>query len=248
MASICSFMGAAGIAGMCAKVKDGSETRAPRNRDFHAGPPPGFRATLSPGPMSDEPPAIRSELIAAAARGDESAWREIIERLSPRVFSIIRNHLRRRDDHEDVAQEVFAKLFLRLGQFRGRQPFEHWVSRVALNTCRDWLRRGRARPAVSWSELPTDQAELLERTLATDGPAPDENPALLRDFLDRLIETLNPREQIVIRLLDLEQRSVQDVCDLTGWGASKVKVTAMRARRKLGEQLRLLDPDVHPES
>jgi len=198
--------------------------------------------------MSDQSPAISSELIAAAARGDESAWRAIINELSPRIFSIIRNHLRRRDDHEDVAQEVFAKLFLRLGQYRGRQPFSHWVSRITLNACRDWLRRGQVRPAVSWTDLHPDQVELLERTLAGDDPTPDENPALLRDFLDHLISTLNPREQIVIRLLDLEERSVQDVCDLTGWGASKVKVTAMRARRKLAEQMRRLDPDLKPES
>lgn len=198
--------------------------------------------------MSDDSPAISSELIAAASRGDESAWRSIIELLTPRVFSIIRNHLRRRDDHEDVAQEVFTKVFVKLGQYRGRQPFSHWVSRITLNTCRDWLRRGQARPAVSWTDLHPDHAEMLERTLAGDESPPDENPALLHDFLDRLIETLNPSEQIVIRLLDLEGRSVQDVCDLTGWGASKVKVTAMRARRKLGEQVRILDPDAKPES
>ena len=198
--------------------------------------------------MSDESPAISSELIAAAERGDESAWREIIHSLSPRIFSIIRNHLRRRDDHEDVAQEVFAKLFLRLGQYRGKQPFSHWVSRITLNTCRDWLRRGKVRPNVSWSDLHPDHAEMLERTLAGHEPSPDENPALLRDFIDHLISTLNPSEQIVIRLLDLEERSVQDVCDLTGWGVSKVKVTAMRARRKLAERMRRLDPDAEPES
>jgi RNA polymerase sigma-70 factor (ECF subfamily) len=196
--------------------------------------------------MSDQSPVIRSELIAAAARGDESAWRSIIEQLSPRVFSIIGNHLRRRDDHEDVAQEVFTKIFVKLGQYRGRQPFSHWVSRITLNTCRDWLRRAQARPAVSWTDLHPDHAELLERTLAGDDPAPDENPALLHELLDRLIETLKPTEQIVIRLLDLEERPVQDVCDLTGWGASKVKVTAMRARRKLAEQMRRLDPDATP--
>jgi len=196
--------------------------------------------------MTEEPSAITREMIAAAARGEEAAWRAMIEELSPRVFAIVRNHLRRRDDHEDVAQEVFTKIFVRLGQFRGTQPFEHWVSRIALNTCRDWLRRIKVRPAVSWSDLNPDEAGALERTLATEGPGPDANPAMLREFLDRLISTLKPNEQIVIRLLDLEERSVQDVCDLTGWGASKIKVTAMRARRKLAEQVRRLQS--RPES
>ena len=190
--------------------------------------------------MPEGEPAISRELIAAAERGEEAAWREIIEAVSPRVFSIVRNHLRRRDDHEDVAQEVFTKIFVRLGQYRGDRPFEHWVSRIALNTCHDWLRRAKVRPAVSWADLHPDEAEALDRTLASGEPAPDQNPALLREFLDRLISTLKPREQIVIRLLDLEEKSVQDVCELTGWGASKVKVTAMRARRKLAEQVNRL--------
>jgi RNA polymerase sigma-70 factor (ECF subfamily) len=65
----------------------------------------------------------------------------------------------------------------------------------------------------------------------------------MRELLDQLIATLNPREQIVIRLLDLEEKTVQDTCNLTGWGASKIKVTAMRARRKLSEQLKKLEPN-----
>ena len=149
--------------------------------------------------MSDDPPVISSRLIDAAARGDESAWREMIGALSPRVFSIIHNHLRRRDDHQDVAQEVFTKIFVKLGQYRGDRPFDHWVSRITLNTCRDWLRRSQARPAVSWSDLAPEQAELLDRTMASEGEAPADDPALLRDLLDKLIETLNPSEQIVDR-------------------------------------------------
>ncbi len=198
--------------------------------------------------MADESPDIPDDLIAAAATGDEEAWRSLIARLSPRVFAIVRNHLRRRDDHEDVAQEVFAKIFLHLGQYRGRQPFGHWVSRIALNTCHDWLRRMQARPAVSWTDLHPEQAKLLERTLAGNDAAPDADPGLLRDFLERLLATLKPHEQIVIRLLDLEALSVHDVCDVTGWGSSKVKVTAMRARRKLAEQMQRLDPHIRPES
>ena len=63
----------------------------------------------------------------------------------------------------------------------------------------------------------------------------------MRELLNRLIATLNPREQIVIRLLDLEEKSVAEICDLTGWGSSKVKVTAMRARKKLANHLKKLN-------
>ena len=59
--------------------------------------------------------------------------------------------------------------------------------------------------------------------------------------MDKLLDTLNPTEQTVLRLLDLEQKSVREISDLTGWGISKVKVTAMRARRKLNETLQRLE-------
>lgn len=191
--------------------------------------------------MMNDPGQISDELLDAARCGDEAAWRHLVDSLYPLVAGIVRNHLRREADREDVAQEVFIKIFAKLGQFAGRQPFEHWVSRIALNTCHDWLRRIAARPLVSYSDLAESEREILGRTLADDAPPPDDPPALLHDLLDRLIAALNPREQIVIRLLDLEQHSVENVCNLTGWGASKVKVTAMRARRKLAGQMQKLE-------
>lgn len=192
--------------------------------------------------MAEPPFQIPKAMLDAARRGDETAWRHLVDGLYPLVAGIIRNHLRRVADRDDVAQEVFVKIFANLGQFQGRQPFEHWVSRITLNTCHDWLRRVAARPLVSYSDLGEEEREILERTLAAE-TAPEEEPAaMLHDLLERMIATLTPREQIVIRLLDLEQHSVQSACELTGWGASKIKVTAMRARRKLAEQMKKLEP------
>jgi RNA polymerase sigma-70 factor (ECF subfamily) len=191
--------------------------------------------------MVNDSPDISESLLDAARDGDEAAWRQLVDLLYPLVAGTIRNHLRREADRDDVAQEVFVKIFANLGQYAGRQPFDHWVSRITLNACRDWLRRMAARPLTSYSDLTDDEREILERTLASEDLAPDETPAMLNDLLDRMIAALAPREQIVIRLLDLEQRSVQDVCNHTGWGASKVKVTAMRARRKLAEQMQRLE-------
>lgn len=196
--------------------------------------------------MSDDPATISPAMLDAARRGDESAWRRLVETLYPLIAGIIRNHLRREADREDVAQEVFVKIFANLGQYQGRQPFDHWVSRIALNTCHDWLRRIAARPLVSYSDLAEEERDILERTLAAEAAPLDEPSTMLHELLDRLIATLPPREQIVIRLLDLEQRSVAEACDLTGWGASKIKVTAMRARRRLAEQMQRLEKPSPP--
>lgn len=191
--------------------------------------------------MATDSPCPPADLLDAARDGNEAAWRQLVEMLYPQIAGTIRNHLRREADREDVAQEVFIKIFANLGQYAGRQPFSHWVSRITLNACRDWLRRLAARPLTCNSDLTETEREILGRTLASDTPGPGEPAALLHDLLDRVIATLAPREQIVIRMLDLEQHSVQDVCDLTGWGSSKVKVTAMRARRKLAEHMQRLE-------
>ena len=191
----------------------------------------------------DEPITVSSELLARIRTGDEKAWSELFHILNPLVSKIIRNQVRRNTDHEDIAQEAFTKIFLKLDQFAGHQPFTHWVSRLTINTCYDWLRRIKSRPLMSYSDLGETQAQIVEKNLSSQTVDGKESLASMRELLDQLIATLNPREQIVIRLLDLEEKSVQDACNLTGWGASKIKVTAMRARRKLREQLKKLEPN-----
>ena len=71
----------------------------------------------------DEPITVSSELLARIRTGDEKAWREMVRILNPLVSKIIRNQVRRNTDHEDIAQEAFTKIFLKLDQFAGHQPF-----------------------------------------------------------------------------------------------------------------------------
>ena len=192
--------------------------------------------------MEDPPSRITPDLLERVKSGDEEANRTLVELLYPTVRGNIRNHLRRQADHDDVAQEVFMKVFLKIDQYSGPQPFDHWVSRIAVTTCYDWLRKHKARPLVSYSDLSDAEVEIIDKSLhSNDGGGSESQRELFSGLLDKLIGTLKPREQIVIRLLDLEEHSVKEVTELTGWSASKVKVTAMRARRKLADQLQRLE-------
>jgi len=192
--------------------------------------------------MEESPSRITLDLLARVKAGDEDANRTLVEILYPIVRGNLRNHLRRFADHDDVSQEVFMKIFLKIEQYTGPQPFEHWVSRIAVTTCYDWLRKQRSRPLVTYSELSEAEVEIIDKnTQSTRAGTSDTHRELFSGLLDKLIATLKPREQIVIRLLDLEENSVKEVTELTGWSASKVKVTAMRARRKLAQQLERLE-------
>ena len=174
--------------------------------------------------------------------GDQQAASGLVDALYGHVIRIVRSHLPRAADEQDLAQEIFMKMFHRMESYRGEQPFPHWVSRIAVNTCYDRLRRQKARPEIRFADLREEEAEFLEATFAGAGDQ-EEKP---RDsdgseVVEKLLATLNPTEQTVLRLLDMEQKSVQEITQLTGWGASKVKVTAMRARRKLNETLKRLE-------
>ena len=189
-------------------------------------------------------PPPDDEILAAAKRGEEGACKALVDQLYPQVVAIVRNHLPRTEDEQDLAQEVFMKVFTRLGQFDARSPLEHWVSRIALNTCYDRLRSQKVRSrVVSYADLNVEESAFLERALREQPAADPSEDSSAGELIEKLLQSLNPREQMAIRLLDLEERSVKEVCDLTGWGASKVKVTAMRARRKLTKALERLERD-----
>jgi RNA polymerase sigma-70 factor (ECF subfamily) len=164
---------------------------------------------------------------------DQIAAREMVEYLHPLVIRIVRSHLPRRVAEEDLTQEIFLKMFTRLDQYQGAVPFPHWVSRIAVTTCIDHLRAQKRRPEYRWADLSEEEAGVLDAVTADEsGPAPDDALAA-RELLERLLGELKPADQVVIRLLDLEQKSIAEISALTGWNQSLVKVRAFRARRKL---------------
>jgi len=185
-------------------------------------------------------------LVAPAARGDEAAWTQLVELLYPTVIAIVRNHLPYSEQEEDITQEIFIKVFMKIEQYSGDKPLTHWVSRIAINTCYDHLRsqRSRAKRVSTYTDLNIDEAK-LHRTLSAEEPhtAATKSRESTSELINLLLATLNAQEQIVIRLVDLEEHTVAETCELTGWGESKVKVTAMRARRKLTAALAELEAD-----
>ncbi|MEZ5328650.1 MAG: RNA polymerase sigma factor [Verrucomicrobiales bacterium] len=194
--------------------------------------------------MDDENSRLKT-LIQRVISRDQDAAKEFIDLLYPQVARIVRSNLPSATDVEDLTQEVFMKVFAKIDQCREVQEVSHWVARIAVNTCYDRLRAQRVRRELRYSDLSLAQVEFLENTLI-DTSTTMESPAggtrgIAKELIDQLIATLKPNEQLVIRMLDLEQQSVAEISEITGWGASKIKVTAMRARQKLRKQLKLLE-------
>src|SRR3954449_6168829 len=114
-----------------------------------------------------------AELIAAVLNGDASSFEPLIQKYSPRVFATARRYARRESEVEDIVQEVWLKAFQKLSSFRGEAPFEHWLMRLAVRTCYDFLRGHQRNRETMFSELSEPETDWLERFVADPGGAND---------------------------------------------------------------------------
>lgn len=184
-------------------------------------------------PDDDVPPFDLAGCLERVRQRDQQAARELVEHLYPLVIRIVRSHLPRRVQEEDLAQEVFMKMFSRLEQYQGAVPFPHWVSRIAVTTCIDHLRAQKRRPEFRWADLSENEAEVLDTVLTNSNEVAANDAMAANELVYKLLEQLKPDDQTVIRMLDLEQKTIAEIADLTGWNQSLIKVRAFRARRKL---------------
>ena len=132
---------------------------------------------------------------------------------------------------------IFIKVFQKLSQFSGKVPLEHWVSRIAINTCINQIQAEKARPELREADLSEEQAAVVRNLAATaDELAPDQSFAS-RQLVEHLMSALKPAERLVIDLLYLQQRSVAEIRRVTGWSGALVKVRAFRARQKMKQRM-----------
>ena len=132
---------------------------------------------------------------------------------------------------------IFIKMFQKLPQFSGKVPLEHWVSRIAVNTCLNQIQSEKVRPEIRHADLSEDEVAVIENlAVSSDELAPDKRFAS-RQLVEHLLKALKPAERLVIDLLYLQGRTVAEIKKMTGWSAALVKVRAFRARQKMKQQL-----------
>jgi RNA polymerase sigma-70 factor (ECF subfamily) len=172
------------------------------------------------------------ELIAAVLKGDAASFEPLIQKYSPRVFATARRYARRESEVEDIVQEVWLKAFQKLGSFRGEAPFEHWLMRLAVRTCYDFLRGHQRNRESAFSDLTEPEDDWLERFVSRPESVAEDSEAA-RLLVERVLEQLSPAARLVITLLEIEDRSVKEIAGLTGWSVALVKVRAFRARAEM---------------
>src|SRR5437667_5420739 len=150
-------------------------------------------------------------LVEAALRNDDEAARELVRRLYPLVAKLVRAHRPRRTAEDDLCQMSFIKVFQKLSQVSGKVPLEHWVSRIAVNTCLNQIAAEKARPELRYADLSEEEQAVVENLAASpDELTPDKRFAA-RELVEHLLDLLKPAERLVIDLLYLQGRSIEEI-------------------------------------
>jgi len=171
-----------------------------------------------------------AELLERIRGGAQDDFAEIVRRHQARVFSILHRYERDAQRVEDLAQETFLKAWRALNQFDGRAPFEHWISRIAVRTALDHLRREKNRrneiglaelgeDALDWLRTGDEKSELDSRSAA--------------ELLDLAMRELSPTDRVVLTMQEIEGRTGKEIAEAIGATGLAVRVRAVRARAKL---------------
>lgn len=176
------------------------------------------------------------ENIDGVLSGNNESFEPLILKYQPRIFATARKYARKESEVEDIVQEIWMKAFKKLSSFRGEAPFEHWLMRLAVRTCYDFLRGHQRNRESAFSDISEPENDWLERFAADPGNAPEDAEAA-KTLVAKLMESLTPKARLVIQLLEIEQKSVKEIASLTGWSVPLVKVRAFRARAEMRKRL-----------
>src|SRR5512140_2870426 len=181
-------------------------------------------------------------LVRRAQTGDETAFREIVERYQSKVFSIIHGIVRQRNDVEDIAQQVFAKVYLSIKSFDFRSSLITWIYKITVNECFDYLRKRKVRKLVYESDLSEDEVRRVENTEpSVDRQAPADATLARRDYVMKLLTRVSEEERMLLMMKEVEGYSVEELANMTGMNENTIKVKLFRARQKLVKAAQRLD-------
>jgi RNA polymerase sigma-70 factor (ECF subfamily) len=213
----------------------GETENNPDNADSHMGLQAALQAKNE---LTDD------ELVTAVVAGDETAFETLFKRHRLQVGRVAGRFFRRREQVEEIVQDSFTKAYFALKDYSGgrEKSFIAWLTRIAVNTCYDELRRANRLPkTTSHGDLSAEEATWIESRLrAVDAASDVEEATVTRDLADKLLSRLAPDDRLVLTLLNAEELSVAEIAEATGWSVAKVKVRAHRARVALRKVLRKL--------
>lgn len=177
------------------------------------------------------------ELVRRAQREDRDAFEELVRRHQHRVFAVAGGIVRRREDVEDIAQQVFVKAYFSLKRFDQRAALSTWLYKITVNECWDMLRKKKVRPLVYEADLSEEQARQVISSAEKGKEVPDISERLeARQRVERLLDGLDERDRLMLVLKEVEGFSIEEIAEVLDLNANTVKVRLFRARRRVVSQ------------
>jgi RNA polymerase sigma-70 factor (ECF subfamily) len=182
----------------------------------------------------DHKTSEEADLVRRIQAQDELAFREIVDRYQSKIFSIIYGILRNHNDAEDIAQQVFSKVYFSIRNFDFRSSLLTWIYKITVNECYDYLRKKRVRKLVYESDFSEDDAQRMEASdPAIDPTAPIDKRLAQRDLVTKLLSKVSQEDRSLILLKEVEGHSVEELAAMTGLNENTIKVKLFRTRQKL---------------
>ena len=208
--------------------------RVPKAETFDGPSPAGAARVRLVTPVES---ADDRELVRRSQREDKEAFEELIRRHQRRVFAVAGGILKRREDVEDIAQQVFVKAYFSLKRFDQRAAFSTWLYKITVNECWDLLRKKKVRPLVYEADLSEEQARRAISSAEAGNEGPDASERLeARQRVERLLDILDERDRLMLVLKEVEGFSIDEIADVLDLNANTVKVRLFRARRRVVSQ------------
>jgi RNA polymerase sigma-70 factor (ECF subfamily) len=174
------------------------------------------------------------DLVRRAQVGDKEAFEELVRRHQHRVFAVAGGILRRREDVEDIAQQVFVKAYFSLKRFDQRAAFSTWLYKITVNECWDLLRKKKVRPLVYESDLSEEQAQQFSASERVQSGAQDISDKLeAQQQVELLLRGLDERDRMMLILKEVEGFAIEEIAEILDLNANTVKVRLFRARRRI---------------
>ena len=173
------------------------------------------------------------DLIRRAQKGDSAAFNEIVLAYRKRILGTITRLIARPEDVEDVAQEVFLRLYFSLDQLRKEEVFEPWLHRLTVNAAYDYLRKQRRRQEYRMSDLSEQQVMLADAMAGGKADADEQQQKKIREAVDSLLGAVSEADRILLMYKEVEGLSLKELEKIYHINENALKVRLFRARQRV---------------
>lgn len=176
---------------------------------------------------------VEFELLQQAQRGDAGAFNLVVTAYRRRILGTISRLIGRPEDVEDVAQEVFLRLYFSLDQLRTPEVFEPWLYRLTVNASYDYLRKSKRRPESRMSDLSEQQVMMADAAAGSKAQVEEGEKHRVRDTVHSLLASVSEEDRILLTLKEVEGLSLKELEHIYHVSENSLKVRLFRARQRV---------------